>query len=347
MSYYGEDPRSTVYHAGNGFYNPYVEPLWKKERRSLRNAGNGIGLTALGYVAISFAAAFFYEILIIFLYPAANIHGFLYVTEATEWTFNLVFYIISLIVPFGIYALCMKMPLKVAVPLRKAKFDLTLGGVLIGLGGSVIASYATGYLQLALEAIGIGISMPEYALPETVPGLVLYALSMTVAPAFIEEIVFRGIMMQSLRRYGDIFALVASALIFGIFHLNLIQMPYAFILGLFIGYFVMRTGSLWVGIIIHFINNSVAVVFEFAEVSVSEEALIIANLVYNLVCVILAVIAVVLILARYKDMFRFERSRTLLSGGKKTLYFITSPALILAMIVAVFMTMPYIDFLWL
>ncbi|MBQ7874123.1 MAG: CPBP family intramembrane metalloprotease [Oscillospiraceae bacterium] len=346
-AYPGEEPRGTVYQAGSGFYNPYVEPLWKKEKRAIRGAGNGIGLAALGYIVISFAASLVFEILIMLMYPAANIHGLLYVTEATEWTFTLIAYVLSLIIPFGIYALCTKMPFRVAVPIKKAKFDLTFGGVLIGLGGGVIASYATGYLQVALESIGIGITMPEYELPETVPGIILYVIAMTVAPAFIEEIAFRGIVMQNLRRVGDIFALVSSALIFGIFHLNLIQMPYAFILGLCIGYFVMRTGSLWVGIILHFINNGVAVIFEFAEPYISENTYLMANLVYNLVCVILAVIALACVLVKYKDMFRFEKSRTLLSSVKKTLYFITSPALIIAMIAAVFLTMPYIEFLWL
>ena len=41
MVYYGENPetekeenRGTVYHAGNGFYNPYIEPLWKKKKEA-------------------------------------------------------------------------------------------------------------------------------------------------------------------------------------------------------------------------------------------------------------------------------------------------------------------------
>ena len=349
MVYYGENPetekeekRGTVYHAGNGFYNPYIEPLWKKEKRSIRAAANGIGLAALGYIAISFFASAIFMIFVQIFYPAANIHGSLYVTETTEWIFTLTVYVLSLLVPFGIYALCIRMPLRVAFPFRKAKVDLTLGGVFIGLGTTVLASYITGYIQLAFEAVGIGLSMPEYEIPETVPGLVLYVIALAVAPAFIEEMIFRGIVMQSLRRYGDIFALVASALIFGIFHLNMVQMPYAFILGLCIGYFVMRTGSLWVGVIIHFINNGTAVVFELAMPHMTEEMLVLANSVYNLVFVILAVIAIAFVLVRYKDIFRFEPSRSSLPSGKRIVYFITSPALIASMIGAVILTIPYL-----
>ena len=45
---FSEDKRETVYHAGNGFYSPYIEPLWMKEKRTLQNTANGIGLAAHG-----------------------------------------------------------------------------------------------------------------------------------------------------------------------------------------------------------------------------------------------------------------------------------------------------------
>ena len=340
-----EEGRTAVYHTGNGFYNPYIEPIWKKEKRLIRGAGNGIGLAALGYVALSLISGIIYAVLIQIIHPAANIHGLLYVTETTEWIFTLVNYIFTLIIPFGIYALCIGMPFKVAVPIRKAKADLTFCGVFLGLGVGVVASYATTFLQLGLEAVGIGITMPEYEVPETIPGIIIYVITLTLAPAFIEEIIFRGIVMQSLRRFGDMFALVASALIFGIFHLNLIQMPYAFILGLCIGYLVMRTGSLWVGIIIHLINNGVAVAFEFMYPRMTEEVYYFANSVYNLACIILSVAAILFIVSKYKDIFRLEPSRSVLSSGKRSLCFLTSPALLVAILAAVIMTLPYIQIL--
>ena len=348
MTYYDqngtppEENRGTVYHAGNGFYSPYIEPIWKREKRLLRGSGNGIGIASLGYVAISFLAGTIYAVFTQLLFPEANIRGSFYGTEAVEWIFTLLVYVFSLIVPFGIYMLAIRMPLKIALPFRKAKADLTAGGVLVGLGACVAASYATNALQYSLEAIGVGITMPEYDIPKTVVGMIFYFIALAVAPAFIEEMIFRGIVMQSLRRFGDIFALVASALIFGIFHLNLIQMPYAFIAGLAIGYFVMRTGSLWVGVIIHFINNSIAVVFELFLYDLPEETWVMVNLVYNLICVILAVIALAALLMKYKDMFRFEKAPGVLSPAKKALYFLTSPALIVAAIGAVIMTAQYV-----
>ena len=80
---------------------------------------------------------------------------------------------------------------------------------------------------------------------------ILYIINGVVLPAFIEEIVFRGAIMQSLRRFGDGFALLVSSVLFAVVHGNFVQAPYAFLMGLVIGYFVLRTGSLWAGIFIH------------------------------------------------------------------------------------------------
>ncbi len=331
--------RETVYQAGSGFYRPYVEPLWKKEKREIRKVSNGIGLAALGYVAVSLGAGIFSVLITEFVLP--NLTGTA-LSESIEWLMTFVIYVVSLLLPFGLFALFTKIPLKVALPFRKARFDLTLGGVFIGLGISIIASYATAYLQMGLEAVGIGITMPELGTPQTLPGILLYFLCLAVAPAFVEEMVFRGIIMQNLRRFGDVFAIFASALIFGIFHLNLIQMPYAFILGLGIGYFVMRTGSLWVGVFIHFINNFAACVFELLSPYMSEEVYITANYVYNLLFAILGVIFLAVVLSKYRNIFRFAKRESSLSAGKRTLYFITAPALIVALLLAAVLTLPYI-----
>ena len=51
--------------------------------------------------------------------------------------------------------------------------------------------------------------------------------------------------------------LIASA-IFGIVHMNPIQIPFAFAIGMIFGWLYYRTGSVVPGIIGHFINNSIA-----------------------------------------------------------------------------------------
>ena len=104
----------------------------------------------------------------------------------------------------------------------------------------------------------------------------------------------------------------------------------------------MRSGSLWVGVLIHLVNNGAVLVFEFLSPYMSEEIWYISNFAYNLACVILSVIAIIFLLMKYKDMFRFEPSKSVLSPGKKVFYFLTSPALLLALAAAFALTSEYI-----
>ena len=46
------------------------------------------------------------------------------------------------------------------------------------------------------------------------------ALATAVVPLFVEEFLFRGVILSQFRKYGDVFAVIASALLFGLLHRN-------------------------------------------------------------------------------------------------------------------------------
>ena len=78
--------------------------------------------------------------------------------------------------------------------------------------------------------------------------------------------------MQPLRRYGDAFAVAASSVIFALMHGNLIQAPFALIAGVGLGYFVISTGSIWTGVVIHFLNNLFSVVISLVQSNTGQSA---------------------------------------------------------------------------
>ena len=84
--------------------------------------------------------------------------------------------------------------------------------------------------------------------------------SMTVMAALVEELLFRGAIQGHLLRKGmkPLHAILISSAIFGVIHLNPIQVAFAFAIGLIFGWLYYRTGSLVPGIIGHFLNNSIA-----------------------------------------------------------------------------------------
>lgn len=86
-------------------------------------------------------------------------------------------------------------------------------------------------------------------------------MAVGVLGPFAEELLFRGAVLPSLLNWDRIsgkpwLAIVFSAALFCLAHLNPAQMPFAFMLGLLLGWLYYRTGSLLPGLVIHVINNS-------------------------------------------------------------------------------------------
>ena len=84
--------------------------------------------------------------------------------------------------------------------------------------------------------------------------------SMFVYMAFLapisEEVFFRGFVLRTLKPFGKRFAIFGSAVLFGLFHGNLLQTPYAFLMGLVLGYVTVEYSIGW-AVALHMFNNLV------------------------------------------------------------------------------------------
>ncbi len=90
-------------------------------------------------------------------------------------------------------------------------------------------------------------------------------LTVAIAAPICEECLFRGIILSALlRRYSPRKAIIWSAIIFGIAHLNPWQFIAAFLIGCAIGWLFWRTKSIWPGIFMHWLNNSAAFAIGYA-----------------------------------------------------------------------------------
>ena len=85
-------------------------------------------------------------------------------------------------------------------------------------------------------------------------------ISVCLLAPLIEEALFRGAIERILLKKGfkPWFAIIFSALLFGIIHLNLVQGVPAFLFGIVLGWVYYRTRSIWPGVLIHFIINTLA-----------------------------------------------------------------------------------------
>lgn len=75
-----------------------------------------------------------------------------------------------------------------------------------------------------------------------------------IAP-IVEEFIFRKLLIDRTIIYGEFLSILLSALLFGLFHGNLNQFFYAFLIGGFFAYIYIKTGKIIYTIILHMITN--------------------------------------------------------------------------------------------
>lgn len=84
-----------------------------------------------------------------------------------------------------------------------------------------------------------------------------------ITPAFIEEILMRGIILDGYRNKPKFIAALLNGFMFGMLHLNSFQFFHTFIAGLIASYIVFATNSIFAGITIHLINNGLPLIINY------------------------------------------------------------------------------------
>jgi len=99
----------------------------------------------------------------------------------------------------------------------------------------------------------------------TVNPLWLSLLVIAVFPSLFEEFLMRGAIYSEYRDVSIKKAAIMTGLFFGIMHLNFHQAIYAGAFGVLYAYILFYTRSIWAPILLHFINNGLAVVLAYSE----------------------------------------------------------------------------------
>ena len=83
-------------------------------------------------------------------------------------------------------------------------------------------------------------------------------LFVVILAPIMEELIFRKMLIDRTAQYGDVMASVISGLTFGLFHGNISQFFYAFLLGICFGYIYAKTRNIKHTIILHMLVNSIS-----------------------------------------------------------------------------------------
>ncbi len=130
--------------------------------------------------------------------------------------------------------------------------------------GSNITTCINYILQLLFGVGEIQNVMDAIAPSSFSAGVVTLIFTAFIAPVF-EEIIYRHLLLRSLKPIGDTPAIILSALVFGLAHGNFDQFAYAFLSGIIFGLVAVRYDTIIPGMVLHLINNFFVTVITYQK----------------------------------------------------------------------------------
>ncbi len=139
--------------------------------------------------------------------------------------------------------------------LRKPNWRMVLAAVLIGNTAWLAFSWTSQlippppeFTQKMLEMLSL--TNDDYSMFTLI-------VIIAVLPGICEEFAFRGLILSGfLRSFSPVWAIVFTALCFGLAHMSLYRFIPTAVLGIMLGYVAWKTGSIWLPVLIHILNNA-------------------------------------------------------------------------------------------
>ena len=192
---------------------------------------------------------------------------------------------------------------------------LTIKKFIVYISISLTLMWIGNLIGLTITEILGNLIQSEIANPivETIDSSSIYSnllLMVIMAPIF-EEIIFRKLLIDRTIKYGKGVSILLSALIFGLFHGNLNQFFYAFLIGGFFAYVYIKTGKIIYTILLHLtvnffgsiisviVGNSLNNMNTMANLPIADAGILI---IYFLIYVLIVIVGVIGLLKNYKKI---------------------------------------------
>jgi len=136
--------------------------------------------------------------------------------------------------------------------------------LLYGVVGFIVAFILAGIVGYPIQQnFGVDPTQEALSVSAAVPNLlpIVFLSGVIIAP-IAEEVVFRGYLYKAFRdRFKPSYAIVLSAALFSVIHLELLAAAPLFVIGVVLAYVYEKTGNLMAPITLHVLNNAVAFLF--------------------------------------------------------------------------------------
>lgn len=191
-------------------------------------------------------------------------------------------------------------------------------------GGQMVFQLVTGILESLFNVFGLSILESLNTVSTDTPSMYLYA---GILAPITEELLFRGLILRTMEPFGKKYAIFTSAFLFGMFHGNLPQAPFAFAVGLVLGYTAMEYSIGW-SMALHMFNN--LILSDLLTRLMSPLPEMFANAIQGWVILLLSVAGLVILLKRRREIAAYFRRGRM--DGTCVRCFFTAPGTVVFLI---------------
>lgn len=327
--------------------SPYaIIPEEYHKKRNIRRLAAAIGIPALCLSAIGYFWGYAYLFITTKIFGMTRLDAaMLLQNQGMQQVLQIFLSCFMFLVPFTIAAKCIGASIDDTIQFKKAKKGTFLPFVLFGVGFCAFTNIAMSYSSAFFDTfVKQEYNAPRTSTPPGIYGFILSFIATAIVPALVEEFACRGIVLGLLRKHGDSFAIITSAIVFGVMHGNFDQIPFATVVGLILGYIYVKTESIWPCILVHCINNAVSVLMTYSINIIDFDIQNIIYVIYLIAAMLLAIFGVLLFSKKGDGDYALKHEKSIITEKQKYIAFFTSWIIIIFLLSNLYEAVSYFGF---
>ncbi|QDU40640.1 ABC-2 family transporter protein [Maioricimonas rarisocia] len=208
-------------------------------------------------------AAFCFVIIMLLQFASFGVMRDALVAEPTSsraLTLQMMYLLATVASPAMLMAIMLTTDVRATLKLRWPSGRMWGAAIVLALTLQPLAIELLAHLRWFFPQLPPGAARMLEAMSDEDLPLWLPMLAFAVTPAICEELAFRGFILSGLQRSGRTWLpIIMSSIAFGVVHMIPQQVFNAMLLGIVLGLLAIRSGSLWPGVLFHFIFNGLQV----------------------------------------------------------------------------------------
>lgn len=234
-----------------------------------------------------------------------------------------------------VYGLTRKIPSTPKKPVKKLKIYQFIIIFFICAAAMYITNFFSVFLNFLISIIKGG-EILNPALDAIFEGnFILTFLYTAIGAPIVEELIFRKILLDKVRRFGDLPAILITGIAFGLFHMNIAQIFYATALGIIFAYVTLRTNTIRYAIILHILINTIGATL--APLAIKQGNLLLSMLLglWVIASIIIGIVFFIVFVVAKKSI---QLDRGEITVSKKSVYILNVGSIIFIVICLIMTT---------